>query len=115
MEITRIGATQRFSRAVVHANTVYLSGVIAVNPAPTVREQTAQVLERLDQMLASAGTDKSKLLSTTILLTDLANIADFNEVWDQWVAPECAPARTPIVSQLNGAGLLVEVIATAAL
>lgn len=115
MEIKRIDSSQRFSRAVVHGNTAYLSGVIASDPVPSAGEQTRQILAKIDGILAQCGTDKSKLLSATLMLTDLSLIGEVNAVWDQWVAPGSAPARTPIVSPINGPGLLVEIIATAAL
>lgn len=115
MQLNRIHTSPRFSRAVVHGQTAYLSGIIPTTATASAADQTREVLAKLDAMLAKCGTDKTKLLSTTLLLTDLANIAEINSVWDAWVAPGHAPARTPIVTQLNGAGLLVEVVAIAAI
>ena len=47
-------------------------------------EQTKNILSQIDGFLALAGTDKTKLLSANIWITDMANFAEMNSVWDSW-------------------------------
>ena len=72
MTIQRFETGPRMSQVVIHGNTVYLAGVVASNaPGKSVTEQTQDVLKTIDGHLAKAGTDKSKLLSATIYITDM--------------------------------------------
>ena len=97
-------------------NIVYLCGITA-DPAHLgdVKDQTRQVLERVDRLLARAGTDKSKLLSAQVWLTDMANFEAHNAAWNAWVDPKNPPVRACLHSpQLWLPGLLVEIMVTAA-
>jgi enamine deaminase RidA (YjgF/YER057c/UK114 family) len=98
---------------VIRADTVYLSGVIAPG-AGDIGAQTAQVLQRIDQHLQAAGTDKSRLLTAQVWLADMATFTEHNKVWNQWVDPDNPPVRACIQAQLNHPGLLVEIMVTAA-
>jgi enamine deaminase RidA (YjgF/YER057c/UK114 family) len=69
-----ISVTPIISLAAAHENIVYLSGVTADPAHPgDIKSQTRQVLERIDRLLGKAGTDKSKLLSAQVWLTDMAH------------------------------------------
>ena len=69
MDIKRIGAGPRMSQAGVHGDTVYLAGTVAEKAAgKSVGEQTREILEIIDGILAKAGTDKTKILSASIWL-----------------------------------------------
>ena len=92
MSIKRHQPGPRMSAAVVHNNTVYLAGQVA-GDQPTAKGQTADILKKIDGLLASVGSDKSKLLSATIYLANMASYNEMNEVWDAWVAPGNTPAR----------------------
>lgn len=87
------------SQVVIHNKTVYLAGQVASGaPGKSVKEQTKDILSTIDSLLAEAGTDKTKVLSTTIWLTDMATFGEMNAVWDTWVAPGATPARATVVS-----------------
>jgi enamine deaminase RidA (YjgF/YER057c/UK114 family) len=77
----------RLSQACAYGSTVYLAGQVADDPSADASVQTEQILRKVDQLLAGAGTDKTKLLSATIWLADMATFADMNQVWDTWVSP----------------------------
>ena len=113
-EIRRIGVTGHLSQAVVHDGRVYLSGVVA-RTGDSVAEQTADVLEQIDALLAEAGTDRSRLLSANIWLTDIATWDELNEVWSGWVVPGSPPARATVEARLAGPDYRVEIMVTAAL
>ena len=108
--------TPIISLAATHESIVYLCGVTA-DPAHLgdIKDQTKQVLERIDRLLSRVGTDKSKLLSAQIWLTDMANFADHNAAWNEWVDPKNPPVRACLHSpQLWHPGLLVEIMVVAA-
>jgi enamine deaminase RidA (YjgF/YER057c/UK114 family) len=114
MAIKRFKAGPRMSQAVVHGNVVYLAGQVAENPVPSVGEQTRQILATIDGLLREAGTDKAKLLSANIFLTDISRFDEMNAVWDAWVAPGNAPARATVQAALARPALMVEIMVTAA-
>lgn len=102
------------SRAVVHNGIAYLCGVTP-DPVGDVGAQTAQVLERVDYLLEQAGTDKSKLLTALVWLSEMALFEAHNAAWNMWVDPANPPARACLHSpQLWRPGMLVEIMVTAA-
>jgi enamine deaminase RidA (YjgF/YER057c/UK114 family) len=114
MAIERFGVGRRMSRAVVHGDTVYLCGHVAENPAANVAGQTAQILARIDDVLAEAGSDKTRILSATIWLSDIATFNEMNGVWDAWVAPGEPPARACVEARLASPDYKVEIAVIAA-
>jgi enamine deaminase RidA (YjgF/YER057c/UK114 family) len=99
MTIERLHTGPRMSQAVIHGATVYLAGQVASGaPGKSVAEQTRDILATIDALLADAGTDKSRLLSVTIWLTDMSTFGEMNGVWDTWVVPGATPARATVVS-----------------
>ena len=115
MTIQRIESGTRMSKAVVHGDTVYLAGQVSQNaPNGSVTEQTTDILQIIDGFLKQAGTDKTKLLSANIWLTDIKTFGEMNAVWDAWIAPGCAPARATVEAQLASPNLKVEIAVIAA-
>ena len=95
MTIQRHDIGPRMSKVVVHGNTVYLAGIVADNPkGKTVTEQTKDILKQIDGFLAKAGTDKTKLLSANIWITDMANFADMNRSTDIVHRPDAWVSRS---------------------
>lgn len=116
MGVQRIQVGDRMSQAAIHGDTVYTAGQVALDkPGASVKEQTENTLERLDRVLAEAGTDKSKLLSATIWLADMKDFAEMNSVWDAWVSPGNTPCRACVEAKLAAPDFAVEVMAIAAL
>ena len=113
MRIQRIGSGPRMSQAVIHGDTVYLAGQVGA-PGQSVTAQTQAVLASVDALLAQAGSDKSKILSATIWLADMADFAEMNAVWDVWVDGKDAPARATGEAKLATPDYKVEVIVVAA-
>ena len=115
MSIDRKEAGPRMSQVVIHGNTVYLADVVARNESgKSMTEQTQDVLKSIDGYLAQAGTDKSKLLSANIWITDMAKFAEMNAVWDAWVVPGHTPARATVEAKLAGPQYKVEIMVVAA-
>lgn len=109
MSITRQHGNQRMSQIVIHGDTIYLAGQVASDRAADITVQTQQVLQKIDDLLAEAGSDNSKILSAQIWLTSIGHFAQMNEVWDSWVPEGHAPARACIEARLASPDLLVEV------
>jgi len=115
MSIQRFETGPRMSQAVVHGNTVYLAGVVASKAAgANVTDQTKDILSIIDGHLAKAGTDKSKLLSATIYITDMKTFPEMNAVWDAWVSPGNTPARATVEAKLAAPQYSVEITVVAA-
>jgi enamine deaminase RidA (YjgF/YER057c/UK114 family) len=117
MSIARNGITDGsngmpiMSRAVVRGDTVYLSGVVP-DPVGDVAVQTRQVLEKIDQLLSSTGTDKSKLLTAQIWLADMTDFMAMNAVWNAWVDRVNPPVRACVQAALYRPEVLVEIMVT---
>jgi enamine deaminase RidA (YjgF/YER057c/UK114 family) len=114
MTITRLHSGPRMSQAVIHGNIVYLAGQVGA-PGESVTVQTQGVLAAIDALLDEAGTDKTRILTATIWLADMADFAEMNAVWDNWVIAEHAPARATGEAKLATPDYKVEIIVTAAL
>ena len=115
MTIKRIQVGERMSQAVVHGGVVYTAGQVAQGaPGASAADQTKDILSRIDGLLAEAGTDKTKLLSATIWLTNMDDFAEMNAVWDAWVSPGNTPARACVESKLAFPQFDVEIMVEAA-
>ena len=115
MKIERHDVAARMSKVVVHGDTVYLAGIVADSPkGKSTTEQTKSILGQIDGFLAKAGTDKSKLLTATIWLSDIRTVDEFNKVWDAWVIAGQTPARACIEALLQGPDKKIEIQVTAA-
>jgi enamine deaminase RidA (YjgF/YER057c/UK114 family) len=115
MTIQRFDTGPRMSQVVIHGDTIYLAGVVANNAAgESVTKQTQDVLSIIDRHLAKAGSDKSKLLTATIYITDMKTFAEMNAVWDGWVSAGNTPARATVETRLAAPQYNVEIMVTAA-
>ena len=94
MEIKRNGANGRRSLSVVHGGLLYTSGITTTDLEADITGQTKDVLRVIDNILTRNGTDKSRVLTATITLADMADYGAFNAVWDSWIVDGCEPARS---------------------
>jgi enamine deaminase RidA (YjgF/YER057c/UK114 family) len=115
MKIDRHETGPRMSKAVIHGDTVYLAGIVADSPkGKSMAEQTRNILSQIDGFLAMAGTNKTKLLSANIWISDMAHFAEMNSVWDAWVSPGNTPARATVEANLASPDYKVEIMVVAA-
>lgn len=114
-QITRFHVGARLSEMALHNGTVYLAGQVPDDATQDIRGQTAQVPAMVDQLLAEAGSDKSRILMTQIFLTDISEIAGMNEVWDAWIPAGHTPPRATVQAMLANPAWKIEVVVTAAL
>lgn len=109
MKIVRMKTGARMSQVVMHGGTVYLAGQVADDATQSAAGQTAQILARIDSLLAGAGTDKTKILSATIWLADMDDFEEMNSIWDDWVPQGDAPARACVEARLARPEFKVEI------
>lgn len=114
MSIQRFHVGPRLSDMAIHNGTVYLAGQVADDTSQDTAGQTTQILATIDKLLAEAGSDKTKILSTTIYITDMANFPALNAVWDGWVVKGNTPPRATVQAQLAKPAYLVEITVIAA-
>jgi enamine deaminase RidA (YjgF/YER057c/UK114 family) len=116
-DIQRHHTNARMSKIVRHNGLVYLCGQTASGSASATADittQTHETLARIDALLAEAGTDRTRILSAVIHLPVMSDFAAMNAVWESWVEPGTAPARTTVEAKLASASLLVEITVVAA-
>ena len=112
-DITRSHSNGSMSQMVVHGDTIYLAGQVAAEGA-SVTAQTQGILQQIDDLLAEAGSDKTKILMAQIWLDDMADFAEMNAVWDAWVPQGHEPGRAAGSAHLATPGFKVEIMITAA-
>ncbi len=111
--IKRTGVGARMSDVIIYQNTLYVVEV-PENLSADMKGQAKETLALLEKTLTTHGTHKSNLLMVTIYLKDLADLADFNQIWDAWVSPAHTPVRCCVQAQLANPGYLLELQVTAA-
>ncbi len=114
MSITRSDITPRMSRIVEHNGTIYLCGQVAKDASKDIKEQTITTLEKVEELLEKAGSDKKSILSVTIYVRDMKDFSAMNEVWDAWVDEGYQPARACVEARMARPELLVEMSVVAA-
>ncbi len=114
-DIRRIDPGPRLSEASVHGDLIYCSGMIPEDTTQDITGQVKEALAEIDSLLAKGGSDKTKILTATIWLADIADFAAMNAVWDAWVVPGQTPARATVQARLNDAKMMVEIMVVAAI
>ncbi len=95
-----------YSHAIQSGNLIFCSGQTPLNPATmviegaTASEQTTLVLNNLETVLKAAGSDRSKVLKTSVFLKNFADFEKMNKAYEAFFG-EHKPARTTVeVSRL---------------
>lgn len=113
-EIVRRESKGILSGAVEHGGTVYLAGLTADDQAKGVKAQTEEILAKIDKLLASCGSNKSKVLTATIWVSDIRNRPAMNEAWNAWTEGKNLPARACVEAKMADPNCLVEIMVVAA-
>ena len=91
-----------YSQAVAAGPFVFTSGTLPLDPesgqivGSNATEQTRQVFENLQAVLAAAGTDLSKAVKVTVFLKDMADFAAMNEVYASYIGDGVLPSRSAV-------------------
>ncbi len=115
-DIQRIDTNPRLSGCVLHNGLEYVSGQVPTTLDADAKQQTLEVLAKIDALLEQAGSDKSHILTAQIWIKNIAeDFAVFNECWEAWLPDGAAPARAAIQADLARPQVLVEVMVTASI
>lgn len=114
MAITRHEPSKILSKVVEANGFVYTAGVTPNDLTKDVTAQTREVLKEIDRLLALCGTDKSKVVSATIWVTDIRNRDGMNIAWNEWTGEKNLPGRACIEAKLADVRMLVEIAVIAA-
>ena len=103
-----------YSQAVIHNNTLYCSGQIALIPETMkivdggIEEQTKQVMKNLEAILTEAGSSMDKVLKCSIFLDDMADFATVNDIYGSYFKKN-PPARETVAVKTLPKNVLVEI------
>lgn len=114
MNIQRINPGKRWSDITVFNGIAHFVEVPDTDLDADIKGQVQQVLDQAQNALNKIGSNKTRVLSVTIYVTDLANLAGLNEVWDNWFEDGTAPSRACIKAELADPRYLVEMAFVAA-
>jgi Putative translation initiation inhibitor, yjgF family len=108
MKITRSLGSNRYHEVVVYGDLVYLAGVVSEKQG--IAAQVGDVLKRIEELLAHAGSDKDHILRTTIYLKTMDDFEVMNEIWETWINKAHAPTRATVETRLADENILIEVV-----
>lgn len=114
MTIIRQETKTRMSRIVKHNGVIYLCGQVCKEASFGIEEQTYSMLEKVDELLTQAGSDKKHILSATIYLKNMSDFSKMNNIWDNWIPEGFAPARACVEAGMARNALLIEISVIAA-
>ena len=106
-----------YSQAIVSGNLVFTSGQIPINPetglieGDTVKQQTHRVCKNLEAVLTAAGAGLRSAVKTVCYLYDIADFAEFNQVYEQYFTGRPARSCVAVKDLPKGALVEIEVIA----
>jgi enamine deaminase RidA (YjgF/YER057c/UK114 family) len=110
--IIRTEPSAILSKAVEYHGFVYTSGVVPRDSSLDITGQVKDVLEQIDAILETHGTDNTRILQAQIWLKHISDRAALNEVWQAWLPEGLAPARAAIQAELADPKWLVEIMVT---
>ncbi|MDY4505107.1 MAG: RidA family protein [[Actinobacillus] rossii] len=115
-KIQRFHVSGRYCEVTIHNDVAYFAGQVPENTLNgTAFEQTQDVLNLIDKLLAEVDSSKANILNAQIFLADMADYAEMNRAWDAWVDKNNAPCRACVEAKLAVAEWKVEIVITAAL
>jgi len=114
MPITRHEQKGILSRVVEANGFVFTAGVTADDSSQDATGQARQILKEIDRLLKLCGTDKTKVISATIWVSDIRHRDKMNIAWNEWTGGQNLPGRACVEAKLADPALLVEIGVVAA-
>ncbi|WP_439623322.1 RidA family protein [Shinella sp.] len=111
--VQRFIQTPIMHRVVEHNGIVHVGGTTCDDESLDMAGQTREILAKLDRYLAEAGTDKSKLLTASIFVTDLGKKPEMDAVWKAWLSAENLPTRATVGVADLGGDTMIEIVVSA--
>lgn len=104
-----------YSQAVLHGNTLYVSGQIAIDPdtgnllQADISKETRRVMRNLKAVLKAADMDFSNVVKSTIFIINMNDFQKVNKVYGSYFDPVSAPARETVEVSRLPKGVQVEI------
>ncbi|GGB94940.1 hypothetical protein GCM10011352_21300 [Marinobacterium zhoushanense] len=114
MKIHRVNPTKRWSDITVFNGIAHFVEVPEADLAAGIESQVQQIFAQAEQSLSRIDSDRTRILSVTIYLTDFTNLAALNALWDNWFPDGTAPSRACVKAELANPDYLVEMAFVAA-
>ena len=106
---------RRLSHVLVHRGIAYITGQTPADRMQDITGQTREVLTRLDELLETAGTDKTRILFAQIWLKHAEkDFAAMNAAWEEWIPRDALPARATVEANMVASDILIEIAVQAA-
>jgi enamine deaminase RidA (YjgF/YER057c/UK114 family) len=102
------------SRLVEFGNLVFVAGTTADDKSLSCKEQTREVLRKIDRLLGEGGSSKSRILWCNVWLTDMREKDQMDAAWQEWIDADNKPARATVESRLGTPDTRVEIMMIAA-
>jgi 2-iminobutanoate/2-iminopropanoate deaminase len=104
-----------YSQGLVLGEYVFVAGQRPLNPTTNefgkdIKEQTEFCIKNIEAILEEAGSDLSKIVKSTVYLSDIKDFSAMNEIYSQMIPPPY-PVRTTVQAGLRGILVEIEVIA----
>ena len=109
-----------YNQAIIHNDTLYASGQIALDPATgdlitdTIEKETHRVMKNIEALLAEADLTFADVLKCSIFVSDIGNYGRINAVYAEYFDEETAPARELVQVAALPKGVNVEISVIAA-
>lgn len=113
MSIQKLDTNASLSEIAVHNGTVYLAGQVPNDDSLDTVGQAREVFANIDNALAKVGSDKSKMISAQVFVSDLAYFEDFNKEWQAWLQGVVPPVRATVQAKLVNPNWRIEVVVVA--
>lgn len=104
----------KLSDAVEYGGLIYLAGQVASKLDVGMKAQTEDILRQIDALLATRGSNKSRILTATVYVNDMGLKPQMDQAWMAWVDRTHPPARATVQAQLGSPDTLVEIMCIAA-
>ncbi len=108
--IIRTEPNKILAKAVEYHGFVFVQGCTAHDLSKDITGQTREVLDSIDAILETHGTDKTRLLQAQIWLKDIRDRDAMNAVWSEWLPEAGAPARACVQANMADPRHLVEIM-----
>lgn len=112
--IKRSSPGPSLSRLVEFGNLVFVAGTTADDKSAGCKAQTGEVLKKIDVFLATAGSDKSKILWCNVWVSDIREKDQMDAAWQAWIPADAKPARATVEARLATPDTRVEIMMIAA-
>jgi enamine deaminase RidA (YjgF/YER057c/UK114 family) len=112
--IVRHNPDRKLSDAVEYNGLIFLAGQVAEDFSAGMKAQTENVLRQIDALLARCGSNKSRILTATVYISDMNSKPQMDEAWMAWVDQKNPPARATVEVRLGSPDTLVEIMCVAA-